>query len=91
MQAKRPLLPEFYALRHDPEARPVGGARHCTPSEAVSKHFYPTFEVVAALQGTRLVRRPGADLAVARPGCEICVGFVVADRFDCAFYPNLPV
>ena len=82
MQPKRPFLPEFYALRHDPKAGPMRRARHRAFGKAARKLLHPPLELGAAGERLRLVRGPGADLTVARPAGEIGVGLLVADQLD---------
>src|SRR5437870_4290003 len=91
MQPERPLLPEFYMMRHDPEPGPICRARYCTLAKAARILFNSALELGAAAERARLVRGPGANLAVARPAGEIGVGFVVRDRLDRTFDAHLPV
>src|SRR4029077_18418254 len=91
MQPGRPLLPEFYMMRHDPEPRPVRRTWHAAFLEAMRKRLPPPLELGAALERARLVRGPGANLAVARAASKIRIGLVVRDPLDRAFDANLPV
>jgi hypothetical protein len=74
MQAERTILPEFDALGQDAIARPVRRARHRTVAEALGHGGDALFEHRAAGDRARLVRGPGADLALPRPRREIGVG-----------------
>src|SRR5205823_1594951 len=91
MQPKRPLLPELYAPGYDPEAGPICRARYCTLAKAARIRLNPPLELGAVFERARLVRGPGADLAVVRTAGEIGVGFVVRDPLDRTFDTNLPV
>src|SRR6267143_629941 len=91
MQPERPLLPEFYMPRHDPEPGPGRRARYPTLPEAIRKRRDPALELGAAAERARLLRGPGADLAVARPAGKIRIGLAVRDPLDRTFDANLPV
>src|SRR5271166_6642430 len=91
VQPKRPLLPKLYALRHNPEARPISRTRYCTRFEAAGKLFDPALELGVAPERARLVRGPSAELAVAWAAGEIDIRLVVPDRFDRTLVANLPV
>src|SRR5690348_14941781 len=91
MQPKWPFLPEFDSLRGDPKPGPVLRPRHIALAKMPGKLVDPPLELGAAGEGSRLVRGPGADLAVPRPAGEIGVRLRVVDRFDNALDAHLPV
>src|SRR5271157_6473387 len=73
VQSRGALLPEFDPLRNHTKAGPVGRSGHLVRAEAIGKILDPTLEFGTAFERTRLIRGPGADLAVARPRGEIGV------------------
>src|SRR6516162_1066850 len=91
MQPKRPLLPELYALRDQPEAGPICRPWHGLVAKALRKLADTLFELSAARERLRLIGGPGTDLAVARPGGEIGVRFRVADQFYDTFDTDLTI
>src|SRR6516164_3513507 len=91
MQPKRPLLPEFYLLRYDTKAGPVGGPRHLALGKPARILAESLLKVGAASKESRLVGGPGADLAVPRPGGEVGVGLFVFDQLDQALDANLRI
>src|SRR5215469_11083078 len=77
MQPKRSLLPELDARRQDPKAGPVNRPRHRRFAKSARIVVDALFELGAARQRLRLIRGPGADLAVARPAGKIGVSVLV--------------
>ena len=73
----------------DAEARPVRRPRHAGERifRGIARDFL--FEREAALERPRLVRGPGADLAVLGPRGEIGIGLGVAHRHHGAAHANL--
>ena len=62
----RAVAPEFDRVRDQPEARPVRRPRHVLAVEARSHFLEALLEGLAAVERARLVRRPGAELRIAR-------------------------
>src|SRR5437764_2770624 len=78
VQPERPLMPELDRERHDAEARPVRRPRHWpVPISRIDLRNAP-LQLRPALQKTRLIGRPGADLAVSRTGSEIGVRLAIS-------------
>ena len=90
MQPERPLLPELEPLRPHAKARPVRRPRHAAPPAYLSRNSAKRASSSARLgERARLVRGPGADLAVARPAGEIGVGLRRGGRRDRALDADL--
>src|SRR5271169_517973 len=89
VQPRGALLPEFDASGNYAKAGPIGRSRHLVRAEAIGKILDPTLEFGTAFERTRLIRGPGADLAVARPRGEIGVRLVGCHRLDRPFDPYL--
>src|SRR6266571_1234411 len=90
MQPKRLLLPELDAPGDQPEPRPARRPRYGLLGILPGEHRKAVFESGAAFQRPRLVRGPGADLAVALAAREIGIGLVRGNRPDVALDADLP-
>src|SRR3546814_20647485 len=84
------VLPELDTFRGHAPARPARRARHGLPRESRLHRGESRLERGAAVQGTRLVAGPGAELAVAAARREIGVGEAVRDRGDRPLATDLP-
>src|SRR4051794_17558081 len=73
VQAAGAAVPEFQRLRHQAEAAPEGWAGHRLSGEPLLDLAQAGVEHVARRQVLALVRRPRADLALARPAGKIPV------------------
>src|SRR5580700_495775 len=92
VQAKRALLPELDPIRPHPEPGPIVRPRHHRQfGVLLGDARKASFEFAWVGERPRLVRGPGADLAVARPRGEIGVGLVIGDERDDAFDADLPL
>src|SRR5262249_45083907 len=89
VQAERAVLPELDQQRLHAEARPVGRPRHLADHILGGHRRDALFQRKAAFQRSRLVGRPGADLAAARSRCEVGVGLLRHDLRDRPFEANL--
>src|SRR5690348_2786627 len=75
MKAVWAILPEFDPPRHHAPAGPARRPRNGPLAETARHLGKARLERLAARHRARLVRRPGADLALPRAGGEIGVGF----------------
>src|SRR3546814_17286821 len=71
VETVRAILPEFDAERGNATARPMRRARHLKPFVARLHGREPRLEGRAAIERTRLIRGPGAELRIAAAGGEI--------------------
>src|SRR3546814_3507115 len=65
-------------------------ARHLKPFVARLHGREPRLEGRAAIERTRLIRGPGAELRIAAAGGEIGIGLGIGDDAHGAFDANLP-
>src|SRR5258706_631448 len=79
VQPKRSVAPEFDLEGSNAEAGPKGRPRDFRERVLRSQFGDALFELPAFLHGPRLRGRPGADLTVLWPACEIGVGLRFAD------------
>src|SRR4051812_36385074 len=84
------FLPEFKALRHEPETRPKGRPGDVYALELLGDFSDAEGEVFFLRHPFGLFGCPGADLARARAAGEIIVCFLLGDRFYVPFHPYLP-
>src|SRR3546814_5233992 len=68
VETVRAILPEFDAERGNAIARPMRRARHLKPFVARLHGREPRLEGRAAIERTRLIRGPGAELRFAAAG-----------------------
>src|SRR5579883_672414 len=89
VQAERAILPKLETIGNDAVSRPMWRARH--PSHRIARRYHgdAALERGPAGDDTRLVGRPGADLAEPRPRREIGVGLLGGDRLDRALDAHL--
>src|SRR3546814_12249269 len=90
LETVRAILPEFDAERGNALARPMRRARHLKPFVARLHGREPRLEGRAAIERTRLIRGPGAELRIAAAGGEIGIGLGIGDDAHGAFDANLP-
>src|SRR3546814_1599458 len=90
VETVRAILPEFDAQRGNAIARPMWRARHLKPFVARLHGREPRLEGRAAIERTRLIRGPGAELRIAAAGGEIGIGLGIGDDAPGAFDANLP-
>ena len=77
MQAELLFLPELEPFRRHAITRPERRTGHGGDAEFGGEGRDVLFQREAALERARLLRRPGADLRIARPAREVGVRFVV--------------
>src|SRR3546814_9325813 len=70
VETVRAILPEFDAERGNAIARPMRRARHLKPFVARLHGREPRLEGRAAIERTRLIRGPGAELRIAAARSE---------------------
>jgi hypothetical protein len=89
MQPERAVLPELDLNRRQAEAGPVRRARDCAIAKSRSNACDIRFKMGPVCDRARLIRSPGADLALARAGREIGVGFFFRNRRNMAAHAHL--
>src|SRR5271157_3866713 len=90
VQAEIDPLPELEVIRRQLPAGPEYRPGHRLAGESRLHFFEPQLERLARGQRAGLLRGPGADLAHARAGGEICIGLLVAHLRYGALDAHLP-
>src|SRR5205085_12574615 len=85
----RAVAPKLHPFGDDSIAAPVRRARNVLAFEALLHLVQPLFEWLTAVERSRLVGSPGAELRIPGPRREIGIGLCIGDTLDAALDANL--